>query len=255
MVLVPRPRIASDDVLNLGATVIARYATLALAAALALPTSAGAQAPTRSVNPVVVELFTSQGCSSCPPADALLSELSRTRPDVLALAFHVTYWDRLGWKDPYSLPLATERQRRYAELWRAGSIYTPQLVAGGQYQAIGSDRPDVLAAVVAAANGPAVPLHLTRDGPGLKLDAGAGHGAGALLLVGFDPSHTTRVGRGENGGRTLTDINVVRSLVPAGSWHGEAISLHAQPPPGERTALLLQAEDGRILSAALLPPG
>lgn len=110
----------------------------ALAALLSLPT------PGEAASPIVVELFTSQSCSCCPPADALLAGLSRTRTDILALDSHVTYWDRLGWKGPYSLPRATERQRRYSALRGGVGIYTPQLVSGGRHQAIGSNRPAVL---------------------------------------------------------------------------------------------------------------
>lgn len=238
---------------------VASMATVATAAILApavLVPPGRAADPRPAAGPVVVELFTSQSCSSCPPADALLAELARTRPDILALDFHVTYWDRLGWKDPYSLPQATQRQNRYAEHFGRDSVYTPQLVAGGRHQAIGSDRAAVLNAIAAAgADGAATTLRLERDGAGLLLEAGAGRGAGQLLLIGFDPAHTTRVGGGENGGRTLTEANVVRSIVPAGTWQGEAVILHAPPPAGERTALLLQADDGRVLAAALLPPG
>ena len=98
--------------------------------------------------------------------------------------------------------------------------------------------------------------HRSRLGAvGLLLEVGAGRGAGQLLLLGFDPAHTTCVGGGENDGRTLTEANVVRSIVPAGTWQGEAVSLHAPPPAGKRTALLLQADDGRVLAAALLPSG
>ena len=204
----------------------------------------------------MVELFTSQSCSSCPPADALLAELARTRPDILALDFHVTYWDRLGWKDPYSFPGATERQRRYAGQMGRDGIYTPQLVAGGRHQTVGSDRAGVLAAITAAiADGPAATLRLGRDGAGLLVEAGAGQGAGQVLLVGFDPAHTTRVGGGENDGRTLTEVNIVRSVTAAGAWRGEPVTLRVPVPAGERTAALLQGGDGRILAAAVLPPG
>ena len=229
-------------------------ATIAVIVLFAPPCRAAGPRPAAS--PVVVELFTSQSCSSCPPADELLTELARTRPDILALDFHVTYWDRLGWKDPYSLPQATQRQRRYSELWGRDEVYTPQLVAGGRHQAVGSDRGDVLAAIAAAAaDEPAAPMQLGRDAAGLVLDVGAGYGAATLLLVGFDAAHTTRVGGGENGGRTLTEVNVVRSLVPVGNWRGKAMILHAPQPAGQRTALLLQADDGRLLAAAVLPPG
>ena len=205
--------------------------------------------------PVVVELFTSQSCSSCPPADELLAELARTRPDILALDMHVTYWDRLGWKDPFSLPGATDRQRRYAALWRGDTVYTPQIVVAGRHQAIGSDRPAVLAAIASAKadTTPAVPLRLARDAAGLVLEAGIGQGAGTFWLVGYDPGHTTAVRGGENVGRTLTEVNVVRSMETVGVWQGKAVRLHLPSAPGERTAVLLQAADGRMLGAATLP--
>ena len=100
--------------------------------------------------PIVVELFTSEGCSSCPPADKLLAELAN-RPDILALSFHVDYWDRLGWKDPYSSHQATERQNRYATLLDLASVYTPQIVVDGKWQAVGSDRADIEQALGLAA--------------------------------------------------------------------------------------------------------
>src|SRR5260370_2452132 len=99
--------------------------------------------------PLVVELFTSQGCSSCPPADALLAGLA-SRPEVLALSFHVDYWDRLGWKDPFSSPEATRRQHRYAELLGTGTVYTPQIIVDGRWQAVGSDPGEVERALDAA---------------------------------------------------------------------------------------------------------
>src|ERR1700726_1026943 len=113
--------------------------------------------------PIVVELFTSEGCSSCPPADALLAELAG-RPDVLALSFHVDYWDRLGWRDPFSSPDATRRQHGYAELLGLSTVYTPQIVVDGRWQAVGSDRADVERALGAAQrSGDEVPVALAVD--------------------------------------------------------------------------------------------
>ncbi len=202
----------------------------------------------------VVELFTSQGCSSCPPADAVLAELSRSDPAILPLGLHITYWDRLGWKDPYSLPAATERQREASNRLRLDYVYTPQMVVDGRLQAVGSDRSAVrrLIAQARAEAGPAVPLTLAADPGGLRLSAGPGAGRGTLLVVGFDAQHVTPVKAGENGGRTLTQVNVVRALSPVGAWTGKATEIVVPRPAGERAAVLLQGEDGRILAAAAL---
>jgi hypothetical protein len=220
----------------------------ALLALLALPAAA-------QPAPVVVELFTSQGCSSCPPADALLTELARTDAGLLPLDLHVTNWDRLGWRDPYSLPAATGRQRDYSARLGLEGVYTPQVVVAGLYQAVGSDRAAVRAAIARArAEAPAaVPLAVAAVGAGLRLHAAAGTGTGTLWLVGYDPRHSTAVAAGENGGRTLQETNVVRALVRAGDWSGAALDAQAPRPAGERVALLLQGADGRILSAAVLP--
>lgn len=230
-------------------------------AAFCLPAGMALPGAARAGGPVVVELFTSQGCSSCPPADALLRELAR-RPDLLALDMHVTYWDRLGWRDPYSLPAVTERQQRYAALLGVDGVYTPQLVAGGRHQAVGSDRAGVAAAIAAAqaetASDP-VALTLRRGGAGLLVAvrpgaSGSGARRAVLLVIGFDPDRVTPVGRGENAGRMLAEANVVREIVPASAWAGQEMSLVVPRPAGERAAALLQAEDGRILAAAVLPP-
>ena len=219
-----------------------------LLAFLLFPTLAHAERLT------VVELYTSQGCSSCPPAEAVLSQLKRTDPGVLPLGMHVTYWDRLGWKDPYALPAATQRQRDASARLSLGYVYTPQMVIDGRLQAIGSDGAAIRRAIsqAQAARGAEVPLTLAPAPAGMQVRVGAGTARGTVLLVGFDAQHTTPVRAGENGGRTLTEVNVVRSLTTIGTWTGTPLELLAAAPAGERAAVLLQADDGRILAATAL---
>ena len=187
--------------------------------------------------PVVVELFTSQGCSSCPPANAFLNELARGRRDVLALAFHVTYWDRLGWKDPFSLNEATTRQDRYGHRFGDGS-YTPEIVVDGATSHVGSHREDVGAAIEQArrTSETAAAISVSKDGSALAIEGGSGTGSGKVLLIGFDRDHRTAIRRGENGGRTLEEANVVRSIRAIGAWQGETLRLtekarRARMPP------------------------
>ncbi len=207
--------------------------------------------------PVVVELFTSQGCSSCPPADALLAELARTRADVLPLAFHVTYWDRLGWPDRFALPAATARQRGYAAISGVRTVYTPQMVVDGVTDVVGSDRPGVLSAIARAGTGraaaeAAVAVSVVRGLEGLTVELGAGSSGGRVLLVGFDPEHRTPVARGENAGRVLVEANLVRPVPVLGPWTGAARAVQVPVPAGERHAVLVQAADGRMLGAAAI---
>jgi hypothetical protein len=223
-----------------------RAAIIGFAFVIVLATSVQAQEA-----PVVVELFTSQGCSSCPPADAFLTDLAHQRRDVLPLAFHVTYWDYLGWKDPYSLDAATARQREYARHLGEDGVYTPQMVVDGAKGFVGSSRAEGLSAIAGAAR-KQVPVSVARDAGSLLIMVGAGVGKARVLLVGFDPTHETPVGRGENRGHTLLESNVVRSLTPIGAWSGSAVTLRQTPPAGDGFAVLLQGEDGRILGAARL---
>jgi hypothetical protein len=206
--------------------------------------------------PVVVELFTSQGCSSCPPADAYLRELTKDRRDVLALAFHVTYWDRLGWKDPFSLPAATQRQDVYGRRFGDGS-YTPEIVVDGAASMVGSDRRDVGSAIEnAKRNGrTAAAVSVSKSGEQVSIQVGAGNGSGRILLIGFDREHTTAVGRGENSGRTLTEANVVRSIRSVGQWSGAALRVNEPFPEGQDVAVVLEGPDGQIIGAARLVAG
>jgi hypothetical protein len=206
-------------------------------------------------DPLVVELFTSQGCSSCPPADAYLAELKRTRPDLLVLDFHVDYWDRLGWHDPFSLATATARQQFYAGIMHT-DLYTPQLVLGGSEQAIGSARMDVQDAIgLAVTDRQAVTpitLSLTALGTQLQVSVGPGKGPATLWLVGYDDRHTTAIGRGENTGLTESEVNIVRSITNIGAWNGQAVSLSVARPTGEHVAVLVQQADGLIRAARAL---
>jgi hypothetical protein len=204
-----------------------------------------------TARPVVVELFTSQSCSSCPPAEALLGRLAEEGGEVLPLAYHVTYWNHLDWRDTYSLPAATLRQHAYAE--RLGeAVYTPQAVIDGRVGLVGSQEDAVRSAIAAAkaTTADAVPVSLSRGG-GLVVSLGAGRGEGIVTLVGFDPRHDTSVPRGENAGRTLTQFNVVRSVAEIGRWTGAQQELVVPWPAGEAAAILVQDRSGRILGAAM----
>ena len=232
---------------------MAMRALLAAGLLLAWPPGAGV-ASAAGDHLTVIELFTSQGCSSCPPADSLLTELSRADTGLLPLDLHVTYWDRLGWKDPFSLTAATNRQRHYGTQMGLDSIYTPQMIVDGHYQAIGSDRDAVMKVIAQARTAPAwVAVSVVPGAGGLRVRVASGSGRGMLLLVGFDREHATPVRAGENGGRTLTEVNVVRSIGVAGAWSGAAIDTVLPRTEGERAAVLLQADDGRILGAAVTP--
>lgn len=229
-----------------------RALTIALAGLAAWTIPATVRAA--SVGPsrlVVVELFTSQGCSSCPPADALLREMSAS-PDILPLAFHVTYWNYLGWRDPFSFDGATERQRLYARTLGENSVYTPQLVVDGLTDVVGSDRRGVGAAIASAGAKAAATttVSVRRDGDDIAIAVGPGGGAGAVHVVSYDSEHRTPVGRGENGGRTLVEANVVRSFTTVADWSGGALTLRRKRPEGEHVAVFIQAPDGRILGAA-----
>src|SRR6056297_463176 len=165
--------------------------------------------------PVVVELYTSQGCSSCPPADAILAELA-DREDVIALAFHVDYWDYIGWKDVFASPANTLRQRNYARVAGARSIYTPQMIVDGTDHVIGT-KPMKLAEHIQQHRDRATPvsLTLTRAGDQVRIRARSASrlsGGATVRVVTYSPKETVAIKRGENAGRTLTHHNVVRGF-------------------------------------------
>lgn len=217
---------------------------LALSLTLALPAAAQTKPLT------VVELFTSQGCSSCPPANANLARLA-DRPDILALSFGVTYWDQLGWKDTFASKQYTDRQWAYAKGLHHSQVWTPQVVVNGRADVVGTR----LAEIEGAAR--KVPL---APGPQLSVKAGvltvgAGKAAKAdVWLVRYDPAIVRApVKRGENTGKTLPHRNVVREMTRLGAYTGQSLTyrLPAGADPRLRTAVLVQAgPGGPILAAA-----
>jgi hypothetical protein len=200
--------------------------------------------------PVVLELFTSQGCSSCPPADALLGELAQGL-GVIALAWHVDYWNNLGWRDPYATRQWTDRQRAYAVQLR-DEVYTPALVVNGASMVVGSDRAAVLGAI-SGAPALSVPVSLRRSGSGLAAVIGAAAMPLTRVLAVYDPPHATRVGAGENTGRNLLEYRIVRELRPIASEASELLLPGIDNTQG--AVLLLQDADRRVRGAVDLRPG
>ena len=207
--------------------------------------------------PVVVELYTSQGCSSCPPADALAGELAQL-PGILPLSFHVDYWDYIGWKDPFATPENTKRQQQYARKLANRYVYTPQMVIDGSYDAVGFRRGEVFAAIESAAAAQS-DLELSLDAATGRLTVPAGEapsGGATLWLALYDNEHTTAIGSGENAGRKLSYFNVVRDLRVLGTWTGEAmvldLDLAAAGAHDACVVLLQQGTNGPILSAVAM---
>lgn len=218
-------------------------------ALLALGTGAGVAAQ----RPVVVELFTSLGCSDCPPADALLARISGRDPEVLALDLHVTYWNNAAWADPYSLPGADRLQNSYAALRPDSEVYTPEAVVDGSWHFIGSNASAMAAALAQAkariAAGPLIPTSIHEAQGQLTITIGPGTGRGTVWLFGFDPVRNTRVPAGENAGATISEVNVVSSITPLGKWRGRGLRLQTPSPAGARFAVIVQQTDGTITGA------
>ena len=212
---------------------------------------------------VVVELFTSQGCSSCPPADAFLNELA-DRSDVLALSLHVDYWDYLGWKDIYAQPAFTRRQVAYGELAGARSVYTPQMVVEGVKRLVGSRRDAVLAAIDDAEKAPRLAdIDISRKEHGLSvhvrpLPAAEAPPAGVLWYVTYHTPDPAPIKRGENAGQKILYRNVARSWMLLGRWDGKDAKVFAAPEPAGQSSdsgvavILQQGRVGPILAAAQL---
>ncbi|MEY1555126.1 DUF1223 domain-containing protein [Yoonia sp. R2331] len=225
-----------------------------LLAALALTTTLTGGAASADT---VIELYTSQGCSSCPPADAMLAQLA-TRGDVIPLALHVDYWDYLGWKDDLASPAFTRRQKGFAEAAGSATVYTPQMVIGGVDHVIGS-RPMQVMDAIQAHNAAAdrVSVTLSRSGDRLQINA-TGRGAlpreAVVQVVRYVPAVTRDIKRGENAGKTITYTNTVTSWQVAGRWNPQQpLSMQAQVTGAEPVVVIIQdGTSGPILGAARL---
>lgn len=211
--------------------------------------------------PVVVELYTSQGCSSCPAADAMLGQLS-SHKDVIALSLPVTYWDMLGWKDTLASDGNTRRQKAYAKQLGRSGIYTPEIIIDGETELIGSREAAVQAAIaVHSAEAAIAPVDLAGDRQRLRISIGPAadridHDA-TVWLLGILPQATVNIGDGENSGRKITYHNVVREIRAVGNWKGSPLLVsipRAQAgAPHENVAVVVQqAGYGRVIGAAML---
>jgi hypothetical protein len=203
----------------------------------------------------VVELYTSEGCSSCPPAEAQIGKLAQ-QDGIIALAFHVDYWDSLGWRDRFGLPEAVARQRQYAHKLHLSTVYTPQLVIDGERDLVGGGN----GIGSKSAHQPGVPIELAvRDNSlVVALAAQPQPGPSDVLLLGYLPEAVCEVTRGENAGHELHEFNIVRSVRNLGSWQGEGktfnVPLSALAPDATAVVVLVQLHDqGPIIGAASRP--
>lgn len=202
----------------------------------------------------VIELYTSQGCSSCPPAEARLASLAE-RPDVIALAFHVDYWDDLGWADRFGLHAAVLRQQRYAHSLGRSSVYTPQFIINGVSDVLsGNGQP---LPVLPPAAPWQVELNLEARHVSVRIHGPAHSDGSELTLVSYRDRAQSVIGRGENQGRTLSEARIVRSIEALGAWDGRARELQIERAqlPADATgvvALIQRPGPGAILAAAQL---
>jgi hypothetical protein len=215
-------------------------------------------APAAARTPVVVELYTAQGCSSCLKSGELIDDLAN-RPHVLPLTFGVDYWDYLGWPDSFAQPEFAERQRAYMKAMGLRDVYTPQVVVDGRTQAAALGDRSVDKLITAAARAPHDPPDVAFQG-GNRVAVGSAHGrvAGEVWLVRYDPrDQSVLVKAGENRGKTITERNVVRQLIRLGAWKGRPKLFHLPSAPAEGldTVVLVQADHGgRILAVKSATP-
>ncbi|MGN6619486.1 MAG: DUF1223 domain-containing protein [Sphingomonas sp.] len=233
---------------------------VALIGAMALGAGGCADGATPARHPVVVELFTSQGCSSCPPADAIMARLAQ-QAGVVAITRPVTYWDRFGWKDTLARPANTQLQQAYAARHILGAgVYTPQAVIDGRTGTVGGREAQINALIAQAAKAPAPALVIDRTADGGRVARLDGKTATPAIvsLVALRGLTTVAVGRGENRGRSVAYANAVISEAPLGRWAGGAKQIAVAParlhvPGAARYALLVrQGAAGPILAASYL---
>ena len=233
--------------------------------ALMLGAAALAASPARAdaTRACVVELFTSQGCSSCPPADEFMHEL-RAMKDVIALTFNVDYWDYLGWRDTLGSPVHSQRQYDYAKARGDMDVYTPQMIVDGGSHYVGSNRNSVMAAIRRSLGSmPSlwIPMSLAGTGSELQINVGVASLAknrteATVWLCSVAPEMSVTIEKGENAGKEIVYYNVVRKIVPAGMWVGEPVSLSLpkesliNPECKGGVALLQLGAQGRIIGAA-----
>jgi hypothetical protein len=210
----------------------------------------------------VVELFTSQGCSSCPPADRILGELARD-PNTLAISLPVDYWDYIGWKDTLAEPIYTARQQAYAKSSGRGEVYTPQAIINGLADAVGSDRAQIEAAEATTAKRPgvlSVPMSIAEEAGAIDISvgaapAGAPHSA-SVYLIALASKRTVAIQRGENAGATLTYSNVVRGITKVGEWSGSPTVIKASLDQarlgGADSYAVIVQQGGRAAPSAIL---
>lgn len=243
------------------ATALAVVTGTYLTAATMIPSAPAFAESDAAMPPVVVELFTSQGCNSCPPAEAFLNELA-DEEGIIALELHVDYWDYIGWADPFANPEITQRQRDYASALALRYVYTPQMVIDGRLNVVGSHRQQVRAAIgQSTLRGKPIAVEFTEtDGGKIVIPAGHSPDGGATVwLAIYDGLHETEVKRGENRGKTLKNRHVVRELEELAVWTGERLEI---PVDLARVAalgragcaiLVQQGRTGPIIGAAAMP--
>jgi hypothetical protein len=227
----------------------------------------GAAHPALAETRSVIELFTSQGCSSCPPADKLLAEYAG-RSDVLTLSYNVDYWDYLGWKDTLASHDNSQRQRDYSVGRGDGDVYTPQAIVDGRIDVEGNSRDQIDAALTRNAGSLTVPITLSLAGDAVTVNIGAAASDAphaTLWLVMYDRAVTVPIDRGENSGKSITYTNVVRRLRPIAMWTGAPMSVslaktEMEHAKADRCAVLLQTElkdglPGPIIGAATIDAG